>query len=599
MGKSSQPAPISTMLVDESFASQSEQFVEQVRMANAPRYLGGLADRWKRDPRPWAREQIFVYLALPLDRPGHQPLVKRLFKQAEANRDDELMGAFLLAFDRLVRRQRRKAYRWDSQARQSYQIEELYPPRDNISNDGGQAARNPHTGATVYVEGNKHVWVPPNGKLFSYTTRGYLRRRACRYFRRMGFQRPADYPKAVAAALERFTDDDLAKGENILDSWSLMNLAFRASPVLKFGRSKVELADGRSLAELSAAPRFEPLWKKPESAAILFDLLMQANSRVVRMWATQLLKRDHAQALQEITADRLLGMLDHADEDVQQFGAALLESLTTIDSWPISTWLRMLETRSLTALGTICTAMGQRVKPDRLDLAQCVSLACARATPVARLGLAWLKERTIANDSDRAAISRLAEARCDAVATEAAEFALSKLGVKEVYRTEQVLPFFDSLNAEVRHGAWNWLTPDSAGFGDASLWARLLETPYDDVRIRLVQQLSQRTQAKAGPPALRRQDLSLIWSSVLLGIHRGGRAKLAALRQISQALANHPEQADQLLPVVAVAIRSVRLPEARTGLSAILSAVAIRPELESMLARAIPELRLLPTGVAT
>jgi hypothetical protein len=258
----------------------------------------------------------------------------------------------------------------------------------------------------------------------------------------------------------------------------------------------------------------------------------------------------------------------------------------------------MLETRSLTALGIICTAMAQRVKPDRLDLAQCVSLACARATPVARLGLAWLKDRTIAADADRAALIRLADARCDAVATEAAEFGLAKLGSKEVYQMDRVLPFFDSLNAEVRRGAWNWLTPESAGFGDASLWARLLESPYDDVRIRLVQQLSQRAQTNAGPPALRRQDLSAVWSAVLLGIHRGGRAKLTALRQISQALADHPEQADQLIPVVAVAIRSVRLPEARMGLSAILSAVAIRPELESMLGQAIPELRLLPAEVA-
>ena len=56
-----------------------------------------------------ARARFFKYLALPLDRPGHHPLVKRLFKQAEANRDHELMAAFLVAFDRLIRRQRRIA----------------------------------------------------------------------------------------------------------------------------------------------------------------------------------------------------------------------------------------------------------------------------------------------------------------------------------------------------------------------------------------------------------------------------------------------------------------------------------------------------------
>jgi hypothetical protein len=104
MSRSENVSPISTTLVDESFATQDEQFVERVRQAASPKYLAALADRWKKDPRPWAREQIFEYLRLPLDRPGHHPLVKRLFKQAEGNADHELMAAFLVAFDRLIRR---------------------------------------------------------------------------------------------------------------------------------------------------------------------------------------------------------------------------------------------------------------------------------------------------------------------------------------------------------------------------------------------------------------------------------------------------------------------------------------------------------------
>jgi hypothetical protein len=50
------------------------------------------------------------------------------------------------------------------------------------------------------------------------------------------------------------------------------------------------------------------------------------------------------------------------------------------------------------------------------------------------------------------------------------------------------------------------------------------------------------------------------------------------------------------VPVLAVAIRSVRPPEVRAGLSALLSAVAARPDLEPVLARWIPELRLSPSG---
>jgi hypothetical protein len=594
MGAGSKDSPISSLLVDESFASEDDQFVDHVRMVTAPTYLAAMADRWKKDPRAWARRQIFKYLALPLDRAGHHCVVKRLFKQAEASRDHELMAAFLVAFDRLVRRQRRMRYRYNFQTRWSSQEEVLFAPRDQIlATAKGREARNPRTGERIYVPG--FLRVPMHGRLFSYRTRGYLRRRACRYFRRMGFQQPSEYPQAVAAALALYRDDDAARGENILDNWSLMHIAFRRSPVLQFKRTRVEVTDGRSLGELAAAPQFENLWKKPESTAVLLKLLTQADSRLVRVWAMQLLKRDHAPTMQAITARQLLALLNHADEEVQQFGAGLLETLSGADSWPIATWLELLETRSVTALATICQVMNQRVSPKRLSLEQCVALACARATPVARLGLSWLRSRPVSGSEDRATIGRLAGVQCEAVGAEVAEYALSILGSPQAYRMEEVSPFFDSLNASVRRGAWEWLTPPSPGYDDAELWSRLLETPYDDVRLRLVEELNKRTRETDGPAALNRQDVSMVWATVLLGVHRGGRAKLKALRQISQAIAEQPDRAARLVPVLAVAIRSVRPPEARAGLSAILSAVSARPELEATLARCIPELRLLPS----
>ncbi|MDB5346292.1 MAG: hypothetical protein JWP89_4669 [Schlesneria sp.] len=571
--------PVSTMLVDESFANQDDQFIEQLRTVSNSKYLAGLADRWKKDPRPWAQDQIFQYLTMPLDRPGHHPLVKRLFKHAEENRNHELVGAFLVSFDRLIRRQRRTRYHYDWQTRQSWQEEELFSPRDQILPAKGKA-------------------VPQfrrEGQLFSYRTRGYLRRRAARYFRRMGFLQPADYVSTVAAALSRYQDQDVARGENILDNWSLMHIAFRYSPALEFTRTRVKLADGRSLGELVAAPQFEELWKQPESAAVLLRLVVQAQSRLVRVWAMQLLKRDHAHTLHSITAAQLLELLDHADEEVQQFGAGLLEMLAGVDSWTIATWLKLLETRSMTALATICQTMSQRVNPQRLSLEQCIGLACARATPVARLGLSWLTERSIKTIEDQRLLGRLATAQCDAVGADVSRYALAFLGSPEDYRADSVSPFFDSLNAQVRRGAWGWLTPQSAGYDDPELWSRLLETPYDDIRIRLVENLTLRAN-QAAPRALQRQDLSTVWTTVLLGVHRGGRAKLSALRQISQAISERPERAELLIPVLAVAIRSVRPPEARAGLSAILSAVAARPELEELLGRAIPELRLMPAG---
>jgi len=52
MGQGPHGSQISTILVDESFANQDDRFVELVRMVASPQYLAGLADRWKRDPRP-------------------------------------------------------------------------------------------------------------------------------------------------------------------------------------------------------------------------------------------------------------------------------------------------------------------------------------------------------------------------------------------------------------------------------------------------------------------------------------------------------------------------------------------------------------------
>src|SRR5262249_5091736 len=150
--------------------------------------------------------------------------------------------------------------------------------------------------------------------------------------------------------------------------------------------------------------------------------------------------RHHSTALSGIDADQLLALLDHADDEIQQFGASQLEKLA-VDNWPIETWLRLLETRSLTALVTICQTMSQRVRPERLNVAQCVDLACARATPVARLGFDWLKQRKIASEADRKSIVNLANARCEVISDELAQFALSLLGEREVYQTKNVIAF--------------------------------------------------------------------------------------------------------------------------------------------------------------
>jgi hypothetical protein len=582
----------SFLLLDEYFAAGSDAFVGELMKVVDARKLAGLADRWKVDPRPWARQKIFEYLDKPLATPGHNVLVKRLFKEAEKRRDSELMGAFLHAFDVLVRRQRRMKWRWDSTTRQSWREEELFAPKDNLLVARKESRAPLYTNAPQYSYGAGRF--RKNGRLFSYRTRYYLRRRAWRYFRFLSYRAPAEFPGAIAPALARYTDADLAKGEHILDSWCLLNVCFRKHAALEFTPSHVRLVEGHTLNELTPAPK-QQAWTQPAAGEALWTLLSAAQSRLVRVWAIQLLRQHHEKFLETLPAQKLLPLFDSFDAEIQQFAAQLLEKLPGLGTLPINTWLQLLQTHDPSAQAAIAALMIRHVTADRLDLAQTISLANSKAAPVANLGLLFLRTRNFSSAAEREMLSDLCHAKCQAVAPAITQFALSILGSKANYRVELVSRFFDALLAETRRAAWAWLTPESAGYDDAALWSRLLETPYEDVRLQLVKLLEARRKLPGGAGA-DVESLAPIWTAVLLGIHRGGRHKVSALHQISRVLVEMPEQAERLLPVVAVAIRSVRPPEARVGLAAVVQVVERRPALAEAAGKIVPELHFVSEG---
>ena len=206
---------ISSLVLDEAFARQDENFVELLHSFHDPKKLATFADRWAKDPRPWARQKIIEYINSPWNSGGHEPLVKRLFKYAEGQRDDELMAHFLVRLDRIVRRKRKERWQWDSQLRQSSKVEVLVTP------DG------------FVPKGLEQRF--DDIELFKYRTRYYLRRRAWRYFRRMGFQQPPQYVPSITKGLIQYRDEDLEKGENLLDSWGLIHICFGKSDAIEFG----------------------------------------------------------------------------------------------------------------------------------------------------------------------------------------------------------------------------------------------------------------------------------------------------------------------------------------------------------------------------
>lgn len=582
---SSQPG--STLMLDEYFSSGDDRFVQELRNISAPKKLASVVDRWKAEPRPWARRQIIEYLGQPLDCPGHEVVVKRLFKHAEAAGDDELMAAFMAAFDRLVRRVRRRRRRYDYQDRRIIEREELVLPWDRKPLfRPARGGMNPQTGDAIQIPAK--VYRPGSGRLFSYRTRYYLRRRAWRYFRRLGYQRPLDYADAVARFLRLFTDEDLAAGENLLDSWGLMHACFHNSLVVRFTTQRVNLAEGRTLAELQPAPCHLPLWQREPAMDTLIDLICTARARAVRAWAMQLLRDAHGERLSNMRPEDLVRMLDCEDDEVQQFAAELLDRMPNLERLGLETWFKLLGTKHPTALAAICDAMVRHVSPDRLNLVQCVDVAVMSPVPVARLGLEFLRQRTIATDADRRELARLAGAGCNAIAAELAAWALGHVGMAGHYDREAVSGFFDALVAETRDGAWRWLAPGTPAWDDPQLWARLLETPFDDLKLRLIEQLDRRSRL----PGQDGNDLTPLWTATLLNVHRGGRHKARAVRQLADAIAAHPDQADGLLAVLAVAVRSIRAPEQRAGLAAAVGLMERDEQLAARVRAAIPELSL-------
>src|SRR5262245_34540123 len=102
------PTPGSWALAEELFERGDAAFVDELRRVTDAERLGAFAARWLADRRPLARQFLFEYLGQPLNAYRHEPLVKRLFKQAEAAGNDEVTAAFLVFFDRSIRKAKRR-----------------------------------------------------------------------------------------------------------------------------------------------------------------------------------------------------------------------------------------------------------------------------------------------------------------------------------------------------------------------------------------------------------------------------------------------------------------------------------------------------------
>jgi len=563
------PAAGSSLLLDEFFDGGDERFLDELLRYDGEKRLAFWAERLHGDPRPFARRALLAYIDDGCDRDHHRALVKRLFKRCEAAGDDEALAHFLVAFDRLLRREVQEVQRWDWTTQTSYKDfvltrVPLWGPRQQI---------NPMTGEKITIPGRRESF-------FTAATRGYLARRTWRYFRVLGWKDPARYGRAIRIALPLYQEASLSKAENLLDAWGLVHALYHSSPVLRREPRGITLQPGRTLAELEPAPFKPDAWMDRRDE--LLALVETARSRTVRAWAIAWLRKHYDLGALAIARLRLLLRSPH--EEVQVFAVDLLKSASGLDSLTVADWLELLEMDNPVALPLLCELMAKRVSPARLTVEECVKLAHAQAAPVAALGLAWLREKRSVPLGD---VVGLGDAPVPTVRTEAVAWLIDRIRESPDSRPEHLRELIDARHADTRQRALETMSKEPRFRDQQALWAALPESPYEDVRAQLVAHLEQR---RGLLPA---GSVKHVWVTALLAVHRGGKAKPEVARQISRRIVEDPAQAHELLPLLGIALRSLRHPEKRAALAALVRAAETRPALRAHARAVLPELTIL------
>ena len=565
------------------FRAGSLEFVDAVRAVSEAKGLALFAETWYTDPRIEARRLLNAYLERPFNAPRHEPLVKRLFKFADGAGDDATMARLLVGLDRSVRRQIVTRRKWNSRARDWDESSVVVTLPDTTLPKDERFL----TGAWFQQNRDKYT---QSRFLFSVPTRNYLRRRAWRYFRRLGRKSPERYVPAISVALKLYTDADTADGLGLLDNWGLVHILFHHSPTLEARPIGWRVATGGSLARLQPDPMFRKLWlNSPEP---VFDLLTGGRCRVVRVWAIQMLKRHFPGRLAQVTLEELLAWLESPHSDLNDLAAELIENVPGLETIPVARWLKLTETASPEVLDRICALIQRLVKPDHVSFADAVRLAMARPIPLARLGQAFLVAKRPTTPNEVRAVFGLRDAEAEPIRPMLVKWACEVLGGLAEFQPLWVLEFLDNRHQDVREAGWVWLQTDERARESAIVWQRLFESPYDDIRLRLVAMLEDRAREPGALDAFSPALVRFLWASVLLNIHRGGRAKPYVVRQIMDRLGHQPGEAADLLPIVAVALRSVRGPEFRAGLAGLAGFVTRHPEHRNLVDVSFPELKL-------
>lgn len=525
------------------------------RTAQKPHMMTGFAAKWLNDPRPWARAQLIQYIDTSIDRPGHRSLVKQLLKGAESRQDNELIGHFFPAIDRLRKLTTKK--QWNYYVR---------PPVQET--------------AIVRVKPRA-----PNAFHFSQRTRIYLQRRIVRYMRALSSRDATAFRKTTLEILTRYEDTQFASGQALLDARALVSILFVQSPVLSvsfraikprpiadFGARTPKVAD---LASLEPKVLGRNAWKGQGHEVLA--ALPSIPSLFIRRHVTRWLERDFPETLTNAPFEVIERFVTSNYPDLRLLGSQMIERAEGLETLRIETWLSFLQGDDAEVLLTLIKRMSDLVTPARASLAQCVELARHVAHAPAMLGIEWAETKTI---DDKAALEEalpILDASVDEVRARALSWLTPILANEDIGLDAHMRELLDARHSDVRQRAFRMMDETPRFKDSIVLWAALSESPHADARAFLLKHLDKRrTSLEASH--LSDRCLTHLWATTLLDIHRGSRAKRRAVTQLGDRIAAHPQESKVLMPLMGVALRSVRDAERRSAIASLVRAATLSPE---------------------
>ncbi|MGE0549141.1 MAG: hypothetical protein AB7O24_18645 [Kofleriaceae bacterium] len=542
----------SAVLAQEYWSAADDRFVSELVRIRSAKWLASRAESWAKDSRPWARRMMLAYILEGCDLPEHKALVKRLYKQVEAAGDDEAVAHFMVAFDQLGNRLIIE-HAWRTGLRANPEL----APRCDEDDE--------------------------RSKRFSRATRQYLARRAYRYFRRIAHRDPARYVRGILSALPHYRDEALASAAALLDAWGLMQSLYGESEAIIKDPRGIKLADGSSLADLSPAPRWPEAWKTDDQFATMIGVLIAAQSRTARNWLVRWLRLHYASQLAKLAFSDVKRLMFAQHEEIQILGGELFAKLEGLEALAISEWLELLTVANMDVASMVVSVVEKHVSPNRLTLAQCIALVCAPLAPVARLGLRWTRTKNIESQADLAALAKITRAGVATVRSEGTAWATSIVTAHPKATPEHLRDLCDAPFEDAREHALAAVA-QKPELSPPQLWFALTESPYQDVRDVVVEN-AKKWRDEAPPATLRH-----VWSSAMLNVHRGNATKRRVPRQIAERIVSHTDEAEQLLPILRVALRSVRPAERASALGALARVLRDNEQLRLLATRLVPEL---------